>query len=118
TFDGSFPLNAPPPCRAAPPYVSTMVLRPVSPVSVAGPPSTNEPDGLTSTWSCQPSFRYCAGSTEGINCSMTNSRIAGCATCGACCVETTILVICLGTPSTYSTETWLFASGRSQSTTP
>src|ERR1019366_3399881 len=33
TFDGSFPLNAPPPWRAIPPYVSTLILRPVNPPS-------------------------------------------------------------------------------------
>ena len=31
TFDGSLPLNAPPPWRAIPPYVSTMIFRPVNP---------------------------------------------------------------------------------------
>ena len=46
TFDGSFPLNAPPPCRAMPPYVSTMILRPVRPASPCGPPMTNRPVGL------------------------------------------------------------------------
>ena len=33
TFDGSLPENAPPPWRAMPLYVSTMILRPVRPVS-------------------------------------------------------------------------------------
>ena len=47
TFDGSFPLNAPPPWRAYPPYVSTMILRPVSPASAIGPPMTKRPVGLT-----------------------------------------------------------------------
>src|SRR6266542_6613171 len=45
TLVGSFPEKAPPPCRAAPPYVSTMILRPVRPVSPIGPPSTNFPTG-------------------------------------------------------------------------
>ena len=40
TFEGSLPLNAPPPCRPMPPYVSTMILRPVSPASPCGPPIT------------------------------------------------------------------------------
>ena len=49
TFDGSLPENAPPPCRAMPPYVSTMILRPVSPASPIGPPISNRPVGLTSS---------------------------------------------------------------------
>src|SRR5207249_9337498 len=48
TLLGSLPLKAPPPWRATPPYVSTMILRPVSPASAAGPPSTNDPLGLRS----------------------------------------------------------------------
>ena len=47
TFVGSLPENAPPPWRAMPPYVSTMILRPVSPASPIGPPVTNRPVGLT-----------------------------------------------------------------------
>ena len=47
TLLGSLPLKAPPPCRAIPPYVSTMILRPVSPASAAGPPTMNFPLGLT-----------------------------------------------------------------------
>ena len=43
---GSFPEKAPPPCGAAPPYVSTMILRPVKPVSPAGPPITKRPVGF------------------------------------------------------------------------
>ena len=46
TLVGSLPLNAPPPCGAEPPYVSTIILRPVSPVSPSGPPITNRPVGL------------------------------------------------------------------------
>ena len=43
------PENAPPPWRAAPPYVSTMIFLPVRPVSPMGPPTTNLPVGLTRT---------------------------------------------------------------------
>src|SRR5204863_2300138 len=46
TFDGSLPENAPPPCGQAPPYVSTMILRPVRPQSPCGPPMTKRPVGL------------------------------------------------------------------------
>ena len=41
---GSLPENAPPPCGAAPPYVSTMILRPVTPASPCGP-AGDEPAG-------------------------------------------------------------------------
>jgi hypothetical protein len=41
------PLNAPPPWRPMPPYESTMILRPVSPQSPCGPPTTKRPVGLT-----------------------------------------------------------------------
>src|SRR2546425_5115485 len=46
TLLGSLPENAPPPWLPTPPYVSTMILRPVSPVSPMGPPTTNRPVGL------------------------------------------------------------------------
>jgi len=46
TLLGSFPLNAPPPWAPQPPYVSTIILRPVSPASASGPPVTNLPDGF------------------------------------------------------------------------
>ena len=41
TFVGSFPEKAPPPCGAAPPYVSTIIFLPVNPVSPSGPPIIN-----------------------------------------------------------------------------
>src|SRR3970282_183678 len=44
---GSLPEKAPPPCGAYPPYVSTMILRPVRPQSPSGPPITKLPVGLT-----------------------------------------------------------------------
>merc|ERR1712078_339217 len=54
TFVGSFPENAPPPCAPHPPYVSMMILRPVSPASPWGPPMMNLPDGLMWRWVCSP----------------------------------------------------------------
>ena len=47
TLVGSFPENAPPPCRPVPPYVSTIIFLPVSPASPCGPPITNRPVGFT-----------------------------------------------------------------------
>ena len=46
-FDGSFPLNAHPPCGCCSPYVSTIIFLPVKPVSPCGPPISNRPVGLT-----------------------------------------------------------------------
>ena len=42
----SLPEKAPPPCAPQPPYVSTIILRPVKPASPCGPPITNLPDGF------------------------------------------------------------------------
>ena len=47
TFVGSLPEKAPPPCGAAPPYVSTIIFLPVNPQSPSGPPTTKRPVGLT-----------------------------------------------------------------------
>ena len=47
TFVGSFPEKAPPPCGAAPPYVSTIIFLPVNPASPSGPPITKLPVGFT-----------------------------------------------------------------------
>src|SRR5205814_4517810 len=46
TLVGSLPEKQPPPWRAYPPYVSTMILRPVRPASATGPPITKRPVGL------------------------------------------------------------------------
>ncbi len=46
TFVASLPEKQPPPCLPAPPYVSTMIFRPVRPVSPCGPPIANLPEGL------------------------------------------------------------------------
>src|SRR5205085_275255 len=61
TFDGSLPEKAPPPWRPRPPYVSTMILRPVRPESPCGPPMTNLPVGLM--WNLMSSFQYFFGIT-------------------------------------------------------
>src|SRR5207244_10573346 len=86
TLLGSLPLKAPPPWRATPPYVSTMILRPVSPASAAGPPSTNDPLGLTmilvaasTTWPFKTGL---------MTSSRTPSAISFCVALAACWVET------------------------------
>src|SRR5438105_11383457 len=45
-LEGSFPEKAPPPWCPMPPYVSTMILRPVTPESPIGPPMMNRPVAL------------------------------------------------------------------------
>jgi hypothetical protein len=45
TLEKSFPEKAPPPCAPQPPYVSTMIFRPVRPASPWGPPMMKSPDG-------------------------------------------------------------------------
>src|SRR6218665_1894885 len=44
TFEGSFPLNAPPPWRDAPPYVSIIIFPPLAP-RVPVPPADFKPTG-------------------------------------------------------------------------
>jgi hypothetical protein len=50
--------------------------------------------------------------------SLTASSSLAFSTSGACCVDTTTARTPVGLPSTYSTATWLFPSGRSQSSWP
>ena len=73
TFVGSLPEKAPPPWRAMPPYVSTMILRPVRPASPIGPPVTNRPVGLTCITGS--AGRSASGITGRITVSMMSSRI-------------------------------------------
>ncbi|CPU67402.1 Uncharacterised protein [Mycobacteroides abscessus] len=66
------PENAPPPWRAMPPYVSTMILRPVRPASPCGPPTTNVPVGLTNRRVARTSrSRPAASSTGATTCAAT-----------------------------------------------
>src|SRR3954470_8297001 len=87
TFDGSLPENAPPPWRAQPPYVSTMILRPVRPQSPTGPPITNLPVGLM--WNFVPLWIHLVGSTGLMTSSITPSFRSLYLTDGSCCVERT-----------------------------
>ena len=48
TLLGSLPEKAPPPTGIDGPYASTTIFLPVRPVSPAGPPFTNDPDGFKS----------------------------------------------------------------------
>lgn len=101
TFVKSLPENAPPPCAPQPPYVSTMIFRPVKPASpychlgrekevmnlrftrseiyflfklllTIGPPIMNSPHGLT--WTIVFASKYCSGMTVLITLSITSLR--------------------------------------------
>src|SRR6478672_2326896 len=115
TLVGSFPENAPPPCGAYPPYVSTIILRPVRPQSPSGPPTTKLPVGLTRKsedfFGIQPS-----GSADATVSAINSFTMPGVYFLplrleALCCVETTTLVQPTALPSTYCTVTWLLASG-------
>src|SRR5207247_9562474 len=111
TLLGSLPENAPPPWLPTPPYVSTMILRPVSPVSPMGPPTTNRPVGLMWYLTLRGS-KMSLGMTGLITCSITSRSIFLQATSGLCWVETTIVSTRTGRPFRYSTVTWDLPSGR------
>src|SRR2546422_1685045 len=96
-FLGSFPENAPPPWLPAPPYVSTMILRPVSPVSPMGPPTTNRPVGLMWYFTLRGS-KMSLGMTGLITYSITSRSIFLLVTSGLCWVETTIVSTRTGRP--------------------
>src|SRR3989454_11573078 len=111
TLLGSLPENAPPPWLPTPPYVSTMILRPVSPVSPMGPPTTNRPVGLMWYLTLRGS-KMSLGMTGLITYSITSRSIFLLVTSGLCWVETTIVSTRTGRPFRYSTVTWDLPSGR------
>ena len=78
-----------------------MILRPVSPQSPCGPPTTNRPVGLM--WYVISPLTSSVGSTGLMIFSMTYSRISSCVTSGACCVETTTVSMRTGLSPSYST---------------
>src|ERR1041384_6903886 len=93
-----------------------MILRPVTPQSALGPPTTNEPVGFTSTsrssWNHEPS-------TSGHSFLATYRRISSWETSAECIVDTRTVFTATGLPAPlYSTETWVFESGLSHFTLP
>mmetsp|Transcript_1786 Transcript_1786/g.4126 ORF Transcript_1786/g.4126 Transcript_1786/m.4126 type:complete len:223 (+) Transcript_1786:217-885(+) len=120
TFVVSLPLKAPPPCAPHPPYVSTMIFRPVKPASPCGPPITNRPDGLR--WYTVLSSRYFSGMTGLMTCSMRSELICSVLTSSECWHEMTTVWTRTGTgtpsSSLYSHVTCVLASGRTQSHVP
>src|SRR6266849_2030282 len=92
-----------------------MILRPVSPQSPSGPPTTKLPVGLTRKsddfFGIQPS-----GNAEATASPIRSFTIAGeyflpLRVSALCCVDTTTLVQPTGLPPIYCTVTWLLASG-------
>ncbi len=94
-----------------PPYVSTMILRPVRPQSPIGPPITKLPVGLTWNLTGFP-VRSRFGSSGRMTCSITSARIFFWLTESACCVLSTTVSMRTGFPPSYSTVTWVLPSGR------
>ena len=92
-----------------------MILRPVRPQSPSGPPTTKLPVGLTrkspARLGIQPSGRAEATVSAIISLTMLGVYFLPLRVSGLCWVETTTLVHPTGLPFTYSTVTWLFASG-------
>src|SRR3954470_13452144 len=119
TLVGSLPEKAPPPCGAIPPYVSTMILRPVRPVSALGPPISKRPVGLTSTRTPSVESSWNSRSTGSItSASMSGRSSVSTSTSSRCCAEIKTVSTRTGLPSTYSIDTWLLPSGRRYGTTP
>src|SRR3981081_4962660 len=92
-----------------------MILRPVSPQSPSGPPTTKLPVGLTrksdGLFGIPPS-----GSAEATASPIRSFPIAGeyflpLRVSALCCVDTTTLVHPTGLPAMYCTVTWLLESG-------
>ncbi len=91
--------------------MSTMIFRPVRPVSPMGPPVTKRPVGLMWYVTRFGSIR-CLGIVGSTTCSIMSSRILERPVSGPCCVEMTTVSTDTGLPSTYRTLTWLLPSGR------
>uniref|UniRef100_A0A182PZU3 Uncharacterized protein n=1 Tax=Anopheles farauti TaxID=69004 RepID=A0A182PZU3_9DIPT len=87
TFVKSLPEKAPPPCAPQPPYVSTMILRPVRPASPCGPPMMNNPHGLMCT--IVFASKYLAGITSLITLSIISLRSSSSVILSECCRDTT-----------------------------
>ncbi len=92
-----------------------MILRPVSPQSPSGPPTTKFPVGLTRKsaffFGIQPFGSEDSTAVEIRSLIMPGEYFFLLRFSALCCVETTTLVQPTALPSTYCTVTWLFASG-------
>lgn len=119
TFVGSFPENAPPPCGQCPPYVSTMILRPVNPASASGPPFTKCFDGLM--MNLVSSSTYFSGTIFLISL-IRMALICSWVMSGSCWCETRMVWALSGMSSPFNNCYWKvtcdLASGLSQLSSP
>src|SRR5262249_5665585 len=101
---GFFRKTAPPRGGENPPYVSTMILRPVSPQSPSGPPTTKLPVGLTRKsdgfFGIHPSGSADATAPAIRSFTMPGVYFLPLRLSGLCWVDTTTLVQPMGLPST------------------
>jgi len=99
-----------------------MILRPVSPASPIGPPTTNVPVGLTrrsNPATSSPSGpRSRPASTGATTCVATADRSASSLRSGSCCEDTTTVSRRTGRSASYSMVTCVLPSGRRPGTTP
>ena len=102
--------KAPPPWLPNPPYVSTMIFLPVSPVSALGPPITKRPVGFTSILKSDLSISN-PEITGSMTCLDSPSLISSIVTSSLCWVERRTVSSLFGTASSYSIVTWDFPSG-------
>src|SRR3569623_1079666 len=92
-----------------------MILRPVSPQSPSGPPTTKLPVGLTrksaGRFGIQPFGSADSTAVPIISLIRPGEYFLPLRLFSLCWVDTTTLVQPTGTPSTYCTVTWLLAAG-------
>src|ERR1700716_3449338 len=92
-----------------------MILRPVSPQSPSGPPTTKLPVGLTrksdGLFGIHPSSRAEATASPIRSFTIAGEYFLPLRVSALCCVDTTTLVHPIGLPSTYCTVTLVFALG-------
>src|SRR3977135_1499250 len=94
-----------------------MILRPVSPASPCGPPTTKRPVGLmrmSGSGASNPASPSTGRTTRAI----TPSRSSTLSILSECWVDTTTLAIPTGRAPSYTTLTWVLPSGRSHERSP
>src|SRR5207249_1732466 len=88
-----------------------MILRPVSPASPCGPPTTKRPVGLMRT-SASATSKPASPSTGRTTSAITPSRSSTLSILSECWVDTTTLLIPTGRIPSYTTLTWLALARR------
>src|SRR6266480_3091013 len=94
-----------------------MILRPVSPASPCGPPTTKRPVGLMRI-SASATSKPASPSTGRTTSAITPSRSSTLSILSECWVDTTTLLIPTGRMPSYTTLTWVLPSGRSHERSP